>query len=321
MGHMRPLQWLLGKWESQTGEGFFSTIEPFKYNENVEFSNIGQPVINYSATSYHAGNGSPMHVESGFIRCHPDSGKIAFMTAHNFGVAMIEEGFMNEDGDEMVLESFQTSRMSFSKVPTVTQEMCGKTTDKYVEYEGTLVFIDLMLQKKEAYRHVLFNSSFTAYWKPLMLLLLFEAYRRWHQLRKPQALESYVELEWGFYVILIAVSLEFLMYLRVAGGLASQLSQSAYQREKSRRWRDGINALILASYGESFMVLGLLWDQDQDIFYFTFTTLFILVSHAQAFSVVSSVSSAKSLVIVTCLAASFASLDHGVSRFLAKLLF
>lgn len=37
---------------------------------------------------------------------------------------------------------------------------CGSVVDKYVECDNMLIFLDLMLQKIPAYRHVLYNSGF-----------------------------------------------------------------------------------------------------------------------------------------------------------------
>lgn len=37
---------------------------------------------------------------------------------------------------------------------------CGNVADKYIEYELVLVVIDIILHRKEAYRHFLFNYQF-----------------------------------------------------------------------------------------------------------------------------------------------------------------
>lgn len=44
-----PLDWLLGSWEcDEPGEGCFPTIKPFRYTETLNFSHVGQPVINFT---------------------------------------------------------------------------------------------------------------------------------------------------------------------------------------------------------------------------------------------------------------------------------
>ncbi|BFU22161.1 hypothetical protein CL6EHI_090390 [Entamoeba histolytica] len=36
---------------------------------------------------------------------------------------------------------------------------CGKVADKYIEYDNVLVFLDMLLQKRPVYRHLLFNHD------------------------------------------------------------------------------------------------------------------------------------------------------------------
>ena len=37
------------------------------------------------------------------------------------------------------------------------QKLCGKVVDKYIEYELVIIFLDAVLHKPQAYRHILFN--------------------------------------------------------------------------------------------------------------------------------------------------------------------
>lgn len=39
-----------------------------------------------------------------------------------------------------------------------------EVADKYVEYDPVIVIIDLVLLRKEAYRHVLYNTQFKVYY-------------------------------------------------------------------------------------------------------------------------------------------------------------
>lgn len=45
-------------------------------------------------------------------------------------------------------------------ITLVNCENCGKIADKYIEYEYTLIFLNLILCKIQVYRHVLFNADF-----------------------------------------------------------------------------------------------------------------------------------------------------------------
>lgn len=51
-------------------------------------------------------------------------------------------------------------------------EACGKVADKYVEYEFTLVFLNLILCKSRMYRHVLFNVDWCSSPVDILKLLL-----------------------------------------------------------------------------------------------------------------------------------------------------
>lgn len=82
---VKPVSWLVGKWKSTNGIGCFPGIKSFTYDEVIEFQTSGlQPVLKYLASSTNTTNGSPMHLEAGFLR-GVDSEKFSFMVAHNFG--------------------------------------------------------------------------------------------------------------------------------------------------------------------------------------------------------------------------------------------
>lgn len=59
------------------------------------------------------------------------------------------------------------------------QEKCGLLADKYIEYDPVIVFVDLILIEKPAYRHLLYNSNFKSYWKIGIILWLTESFRAW----------------------------------------------------------------------------------------------------------------------------------------------
>lgn len=61
------LDWLLGPWAG-SGEGHYPTIEPFAYNEQVEFGHVGKPFISYTQRTKHAETGLPLHAEVGYFR-------------------------------------------------------------------------------------------------------------------------------------------------------------------------------------------------------------------------------------------------------------
>jgi hypothetical protein len=87
---LKPISWLLGTWVSVSAKGHFPTIKEFKYNEELSFESVGQPLLNFQAKTHI--NERPMHHERGFLRILPNTNQIACITSHNFGLAVIEEG-------------------------------------------------------------------------------------------------------------------------------------------------------------------------------------------------------------------------------------
>ncbi|XP_028328116.1 peroxynitrite isomerase THAP4 [Gouania willdenowi] len=117
-----PLDWLLGTWESdEPGEGCFPTILPFRYNETLNFSHVGQPVINFMFSAFHAETKKPLHRETGFIRMEPGTNRVAFIIAQNSGLVEIEEGELT--GHQLNLQTHAIGRVSFAKKPHV-QQIC-----------------------------------------------------------------------------------------------------------------------------------------------------------------------------------------------------
>jgi hypothetical protein len=64
-------------------------------------------------------------------------------------------------------------------------ESCQCVLDKYLEFDLVLVFIDLVLLKSPAYRHILLNiPQFTHVWRLALVMLLLDVYVRWFRIEK-----------------------------------------------------------------------------------------------------------------------------------------
>ena len=44
---VKNVSWLLGKWRSDDGHGVYPTIKSFKYGEEIEFTHVGQPNLQF----------------------------------------------------------------------------------------------------------------------------------------------------------------------------------------------------------------------------------------------------------------------------------
>ncbi|XP_077286528.1 ACAT-related protein required for viability 1 [Arctopsyche grandis] len=56
---------------------------------------------------------------------------------------------------------------------------CGSVADKYIEYDPFIIIIDLVLLSTDAYRHVLYNTEFKAFWRMFLMLVAMETYVDW----------------------------------------------------------------------------------------------------------------------------------------------
>lgn len=117
-----PLDWLLGTWESdKPGEGTFPTIKPFRYTETLNFSHVGQPVINFMFNAFDAETKKPLHKECGFIRMQPGTNRVAFIIAQNIGLVEIEEGELT--AQQLNLQSRGLASISFGREPGIVKQI------------------------------------------------------------------------------------------------------------------------------------------------------------------------------------------------------
>ncbi|KAK1129508.1 hypothetical protein K0M31_019231 [Melipona bicolor] len=56
-------------------------------------------------------------------------------------------------------------------------ETCDLLADKYIEYDPAIILVDLILLKRQAYRHLLYNCDITSCWKLVIILWLIESFR------------------------------------------------------------------------------------------------------------------------------------------------
>jgi hypothetical protein len=117
---LKPLLWLEGTWLTEVvAAGKFPTISPFKYYEEISFVSIGQPMLNYTAQSWHPETKKPMHREVGFLKINPNTNKVSLFVSHNFGLTTIEEGEVVDN--ELHLKSTNISRASENSEANVTK--------------------------------------------------------------------------------------------------------------------------------------------------------------------------------------------------------
>jgi hypothetical protein len=84
------LAFLLGRWTGR-GEGVWPPGDPFRYGEEMTFEHVGDAFLLYSQRSWSLADGSPIHLERGFLR--PGSeGRVELTLAHPLGLVEVAEG-------------------------------------------------------------------------------------------------------------------------------------------------------------------------------------------------------------------------------------
>ena len=175
---------------------------------------------------------------------------------------------------------------------------CEKICDKYIEYEQPLIFLDVALQRLEAYRHILFNSlAFQS--SPLWLfallaasaagrtvLVFFESFV-WQTnvgdsstvayiVNRPLPAPAFSWLVCAFFKQLLWLLLRWAIQSRCALRVAA--ASSGRMRELS--FRQLVHALSMSSYGYTAYLLMMAWDYDSRIH--IVVSIFVFISNAVA---------------------------------------
>lgn len=182
-------------------------------------------------------------------------------------------------------------------------ENCMAIIDSYTETEASIIFIDAILQRKQAYRHILYNSKVKFVWKLAIVFLLCDAYQKWITDRAilwntSDNFDSFIyfELEWNFYLACLKAAIENLLFL-----FFIIISISIIYRKKIYNRRDLIknllNGLVIFSYGKVFYLPAVLWGMNGSTTEF-FITAFVIISEIQTCIVVFDTSKLLAFIIV-----------------------
>ena len=120
-----PLAWLIGRWEG-AGVGGYPTIVSFNFGQEIVFSHVGKPVLEYRSASWLlAEDGTrvrPLATETGFWRPRPE-GKLEVTMAHPTGFAEIWDGEVS--GAKIEMRTDVVARTHSAKEYTAGHRLYG----------------------------------------------------------------------------------------------------------------------------------------------------------------------------------------------------
>lgn len=138
-------------------------------------------------------------------------------------------------------------------------DTCKKPVDQYIETDTSVVLIDAALQRLESYRHFIYNKPPKHGWKFGFICILCDAYTKWFSKKKEMGnLQSYLELEWTFYIACIQSILDNLVFFTILWCLILIFLRSSKIRPKSVM----ASLLTVAGCGKLFTIPSVLWGLD-----------------------------------------------------------
>ncbi|XP_024010013.1 protein arv1 homolog isoform X3 [Eutrema salsugineum] len=187
-------------------------------------------------------------------------------------------------------------------------ENCKEVADEYIECELMIIFIDLILHKTKAYRHLLYNGVTQEtlnvqhlLWKLVLAYLLLDTYRSL-LLRRTNVDDSSVSMCLASLEILVNVlstNFAFVLSFALAAKIMLVMSVDASRKEI-------LLGILISSYVKIFLFAMPVWDIPVSVIFIV--DMLVLTSNAVALKVMTDSTTSR------CLAACF--MAHSI-RFLA----
>ncbi|XP_046571183.1 protein ARV1-like [Haliotis rubra] len=186
---------------------------------------------------------------------------------------------------------------------------CDEVVDKYIEYEPVIIYLDALLLKLPAFRHILINTVQTAIWKFTLVILLCEAFIRLLQDRyakvpmagpiKPDYV-FYSALEWNLYYNYAVSAGELMIFLMavVTVLFILQRKRGGGPQHPQLNIQLVVRALIWSNFGKVLVIPVMLWGQTYSAIYLSLSRAYVLACYVQALRVTGPASSLLEAVTV-----------------------
>lgn len=113
---------ILGTWRGE-GHGEYPTITPFRYTEELTFTDLGKPFLHYVQRT-RSPDGAPMHTETGYLRISGGTA-MELVLAQPTGQTELAEGplTLTDDGFTCTLDSRVANSASAKHVETTRRQL------------------------------------------------------------------------------------------------------------------------------------------------------------------------------------------------------
>ncbi|CAN8248140.1 unnamed protein product [Cochlearia groenlandica] len=175
-------------------------------------------------------------------------------------------------------------------------ENCEQVADEYIECEIMIIFIDLVLHKAKAYRHLLYNvfnqetvNLRHLLWKLVLASLLLDTYRslllrRTYNDESSVSSESFVLASLKVFVNVLSANLAFV--------LSSALAAKICSIGKSRR-KEIILGILISNYVKIFLFALPVWELPVSVIFIV--DMLVLTSNTVALKVITESTTTKCL--------------------------
>ena len=191
---------------------------------------------------------------------------------------------------------------------------CGQLVDSYVEYDVSLIFLDLMLLSKPVWRHVLFNEETKFLPIKLAVICLFcDGYMKWATAAQSdqEGIEKWNDTDIVFqavvqiqlYIFTLVSGLELLAFLFLCVAFSYAFRPMMVKTNQSDLETPSVckilRCLLLAATGKFLYIPAIIWLQADSPIYLQLILLYMLVCSALAFSLTVNCSFFQSFMIVS----------------------
>ena len=184
---------------------------------------------------------------------------------------------------------------------------CGQPVDTYVEYDVSLILLDMMLLIKPVWRHVLFNKETKhLHWKLAVVCLFCDGYMKWATVSNtgssfPNLNDTDIvfqaAMQIQLYVFTLVSGLEMLAFLILTVGFYHVL-KPLISYNNSIAVATILRCLLFANTGKVLYIPAIIWLQAGSTIYLQLILVYVVLCSGLAFSLTVRCTFMQALMII-----------------------